>query len=66
MVSCAKGLQNKSVHEKDNNWEPFVENETTNERVPENRFPNPLAKTDVLGHNLGTFFEKVPNLKKGS
>ena len=37
-----------------------------NERVPKNRFLNLLVKTDVLGHNLGTFFEKVPNLKKGS
>ena len=43
-----------------------MENETINKRVPKNRFLNLLVKTDVLGHNLGTFFEKVPNLKKGS
>jgi len=42
-----------------------VENETINKRVPKNWFLNLLVKTDVLGHNLGTFFEKVPNLKKG-
>jgi len=66
MVSCANGLQNKSVHKKDHNWEPFVENETINKRVPKTRFLNLLVKTDVLEHNLGTFFEKVPNLKKGS
>ena len=66
MVSCAKGPQNKSAHKKDHNWEPFVENETMNKRVHENRFPNLLVTTDVSGHNLGTFFEKVPNFKKGS
>jgi len=44
--------------------EPFVENETMNKRVPKNRFPNPLATNDVSGHNLGTFFEKVPDFEK--
>jgi len=44
--------------------EPFVENETMNKRVPKNWFPNPLATTDVSGHNLGTFFEKVPDFEK--
>jgi len=43
-----------------------VENKTTNKRVPKNWFLNLLVTTDVLGHNLGTFFEKIPNLKKGS
>jgi len=37
-----------------------------NKRVPKNRFLNLLVTTDVLGHDLGTFFEKVSNFKKGS
>jgi len=61
LVSCAKRQQDKSAHDEDHNWEPFVENETTNKRVPKHRFPNLLATTDVLGHNLGPFFEKVPD-----
>jgi len=43
-----------------------VENKTINKKVPKNWFLNLLVTTDVLGHNLGTFFEKVPNFKKGS
>jgi len=43
-----------------------VENETTNKRVRKNWLLNLLVTTDVLGHKLGTFFEKVPNFKKGS
>jgi len=43
-----------------------VENKTTIERVPKNRFLNLLVTTDVLGHNLVTFFKKVPNFEKGS
>jgi len=53
----------KSAHKKDYNYEPFVENETINKRVHKNWFLNLLVTTDVLGHNLWTFFEKVPNFK---
>jgi len=51
----------KSAHEKDHNYEPFGRNRSINKKVHINRFTNLLATTDVLGHVLWTFFEKVHN-----